>query len=243
MEEERSFTDDDDFTEPTEVVSFKDYFIDFFVRIFNITDPLINIWMLSRYSWFSNLTLTYSIFTVLSFFIFFITNRRFTDVEVIVGVFHLMYLKISLIIFLINFYLNAVEMMYFILKIFIYDFFHLKKDLFEYFLDCNSLLISLFILISFIISTFIVYRIETKYFKSFTLENKNVIISFNNISFVLVLIAFTIYSYSYFLFFYNFLFNKIIYISIYTFLSTILVRIIVTKYANNLYYKLSLLIL
>lgn len=62
MEELRNKVTSKNSKETNHTVSLKSFFMFLYINVFYFTDPFINIWMLYRYAWFSNLKSMYFIF-------------------------------------------------------------------------------------------------------------------------------------------------------------------------------------
>lgn len=206
-----------------------------FLRILIVIDPFINIWMLSKYKYFSN---TIGFFISLICFVVFRAYKLYKigcETTTIFSKLLNFFVHTGFLFILLNVYFNLTEFIYNILKIFIYDFMILKQEIPNIFLSGTSIFLIAFISLILIISTKMIYTIEMKYFsQKFIVKPKN-LVRLNNLCFVSVLSALIIYSH--FSFSDNLIFKKIVMISFFTFISTVLGKTYFSKFSNYTLHK------
>lgn len=203
--------------------------------IFTISDLLLNIWMLSRYEYFSNLTLTYFILMFYIGIYVFKIRQTEPDISTIFSKTMCLMYETCFKLFLVNFLLNFVEFIYNFANYHIATVYDLKIEFINIFQNNTSTYLFIFIYFSYLIILLINYFLVKEQVESNETTNKPRMMFFNNIFFILVVL--TIIFYSFLFSSYNFLVRKIIFIIIYIFLGFLFLRILLKKYSNNLISK------
>lgn len=212
----------------------------YFTKTFNVIDPLINIWMLSRYPYFSDLRITYSIFLLFTAASLYNTTRvQIEMTEVMLSLISFL-ARVSFYTIHFNFFLNFGEFLLTTVEKFYTGIISMKEDHRNIFLNKYSVLFFFFVYVSYIIIFVILYQLRNNIIVTDITRNKYELKLLNNISFILVIGS--LFTYFHIFFPYHFLLKRIVFIGIFTFFSTILIRLLAKSQNSSIMKYLTLYI-
>lgn len=188
----------------------------------NLADPIINIWLLSRYIPFLNLSLSLIFYCTLNGIVIFYIYKTSKRVKNILVKLLKYYCKLRFVAILINHNLLLIEYVYSIFKVLRKEIFFYINNFYSSQINLDSIVIALLMLISFLNFSLIINKLTKKYlFRNKTASQRKIKHYEKRLYQLIILFLFI---FSYYSFSFDLLRKIIISIGLYVFLTVILIK-------------------